>query len=626
MSYDTSIDLTANDFQVIDQIVLESTRQKTASQPARRKQEDVILIEETPFLSRTRPPALAAAVDLTPGDDLPSISDVFAGRSRRPALSKTTSDIEVTSSTTIETETVTAYTQRKSADLIILSSSPVLAPQLIRKRKRLPAHEIDLSSPIERGAPLPRLRLTKSKSDVTPVVHLETSAALIRLPPKIDDRTLSMLAALDNYSADIAKESSEKNKKENVDILGSGSKVIEKDIQETTNKPKAKPRKVLSEEEKRTQEEAKTAEKERKEEEKRQKLLDKQREKEAKAAEKAQKEAEKRKDQELVALNRLKTSKKDCTPEMIVDIDGHLLGTALGQHLRSFLEPLSVEHTEWESPTANTIRWRRKVSSRYDESAGYFVPIPPEIQTENRVLCFMKAKELADLVGADGAGLDTHAILLKSTFPSARPIYMIEGLAALFRRMKTAKNRQYTAAVRNALLEEEGDPAPSQSRRKQKEVEEVDEELVEEALISLQITHECLIVHTTAPADSAEWIAILTSDIATIPYKTTRQNLSTSFCVDVGQVKTGIDIKDTFSKMLQEVQRVTPQVAAGVMQKYPSLPELLEGFKKKGPEALANVPIGATKTGALSSRTIGVALSKKIHNVFTNRDPAVDAF
>lgn len=68
-------------------------------------------------------------------------------------------------------------------------------------------------------------------------------------------------------------------------------------------------------------------------------------------------------------------------------------------------------------------------------------------------------------------------------------------------------------------------------------------------------------------------------------------NLSTSFCMDVGQVKTGDDKDDTFVKMLQEVVRVTAPVAYGIAAKYPNVMTLVRGFREKGPTALEDLKV-----------------------------------
>lgn len=69
------------------------------------------------------------------------------------------------------------------------------------------------------------------------------------------------------------------------------------------------------------------------------------------------------------------------------------------------------------------------------------------------------------------------------------------------------------------------------------------------------------------------------------------QGNDSAFCMDVGQVKTGDDKRDTFVKMLQEVNRVTASMAYGVVERYPSVGDLVGGFKNGGVGLLEDVKV-----------------------------------
>ena len=65
-------------------------------------------------------------------------------------------------------------------------------------------------------------------------------------------------------------------------------------------------------------------------------------------------------------------------------------------------------------------------------------------------------------------------------------------------------------------------------------------------------------------------------------------NLQTAFCMDVGQVKSGID---TYVKMLQEIVRVTGPVAYGIAAEYPNVHSLVKGFERSGPTTLQDLKV-----------------------------------
>lgn len=65
----------------------------------------------------------------------------------------------------------------------------------------------------------------------------------------------------------------------------------------------------------------------------------------------------------------------------------------------------------------------------------------------------------------------------------------------------------------------------------------------------------------------------------------------TAFCTDVGQVKTGLGKADTYSRMLEEIHRVTPSVANGVASEYPDVQALVNAFRLHGESAVENLPV-----------------------------------
>ena len=68
-------------------------------------------------------------------------------------------------------------------------------------------------------------------------------------------------------------------------------------------------------------------------------------------------------------------------------------------------------------------------------------------------------------------------------------------------------------------------------------------------------------------------------------------NLESSFCMESGQVKTGEDKDDTFTKMLQELPRVTASIAYGIASEYPSVVQLVKAFRKCGSLVLEDLQV-----------------------------------
>ncbi|KAG7437869.1 Crossover junction endonuclease eme1 [Fusarium oxysporum f. sp. raphani] len=354
------------------------------------------------------------------------------------------------------------------------------------------------------------------------------------------------------------------------------------------------------------------------------------REKEAKAAAKeVEKETKRREKQEakeaklrekertaaLAEVNKLRTDKKVSTPEMMVDIPSSLNATVTTE-LQTMLEPFDVQYTIWNSPVDNVIKWRRKVRSRYNDEIGLWEPIPLRLEDEKHALVVMHADEFVKLAQDDQ--ISTHVGKMQRHFADHSLVYLIEGLTPWMRKNRNLRNRQFTSNVRA----QEAAASTAGRRRNNPLPEYVSEELIEDALLQLQVMHEVLIHHTMIPMETAEQILTFTQHISTIPYRKQRDiaTLGAGFCMESGQVKTGEDAKDTYVRMLQEIVRVTAPIAYGVAAEFGTVSSLVRGLEERGPTLLEGVKKSANKDGAFTDRMVGQAVSRRMYKVFTGVD------
>ena len=260
-----------------------------------------------------------------------------------------------------------------------------------------------------------------------------------------------------------------------------------------------------------------------------QKAKAKEAKKETKRREKEQKAREKDVAAILADVNKSKTDKRISTPEMIVDLPFTIDGKSVETQIIEYLRPLQVRTTQYSSPVPNVIKWRRKVTSRYNNELGHWEPVSEHVQAEKHVMCLLSAKEfvtLASPASSDEEDLERHVARLRGAFKDCIPIYLIEGLDALTRKAKNTQNRAYQAAflrqTDDANQIEGIDGASTKatsSRRKQVDEKEIDEQQVEDALLRLQVIQGCLVHHTAVSIETAEWVASFTQHISTIPYK-----------------------------------------------------------------------------------------------------------
>ncbi|KAK4934900.1 hypothetical protein LTR10_023933 [Elasticomyces elasticus] len=389
---------------------------------------------------------------------------------------------------------------------------------------------------------------------------------------------------------------------------------------------------------------------------------EKEAEKERKKREREVKAQEKQRAADLAEANKSRVNKKNAVPEMIVDMSGFLKGTSVGDQVEEYMRNLEVEVNYFDDEVnltefildqmryGNLVTWRRTVKSTYNDEDGQWEPASKSrIMKEKHVLVHLPAVEFAAIATVRKprsestepptesqmqANLDTHVASLRQRFGDCIPIYLIEGLNGWLKKTANARNREYTTAVRAQLATSTTEPGPARTRlRKPKkpstdllDLSSVTSDIVDGLLLHLQLAHQPILIHhTTSPGTTASQISALTQHLATRPYRMAQLDFnlkSASFCMDSGQVRTGDDARDTFVKMLQEVQRVTPSMAYGIVDKFESVRALVTAFDRNGNLLLEDVRKSANKDGAWSDKRLGPMVSKRLYKVFMGRDPS----
>lgn len=378
---------------------------------------------------------------------------------------------------------------------------------------------------------------------------------------------------------------------------------------------------------------------------------EKQRKQREKDEAKEQRRQEKERAAALAEVNKVRTNKNVSTPEMIVDLPSSMKPSVRLQ-VETLLEDLSVKHYPYTSPVNNVVKWRRKVKARFNEDAGYWEPTQQErIEPEKHAMVLMTAPEFVELaLGAKGSDLEAHVVEVQRHYEGHAVIYLIEGLTLWMRKNRNVRNRQFQSAVRSAGADAANGPAAASASasasasdptpappppsgqaapgRRKKDPKPppqyIDEDTVEDALLQLQVVHDAKVHHTAAPVETAQWVAIFTQHISTIPYRRQRDaaHAPASFCMESGQVRTGDTPGDTYARMLQEIVRVTAPIAHGVASAYPTVGALVRGLGEGGPLVLAAIPKSANRDGAFTDRAVGPAVSRRMHKVFLGRDEA----
>ncbi|CAG8909132.1 unnamed protein product [Penicillium egyptiacum] len=527
----------------------------------------------------------------------------------------------------------------ESDPIVFTSSVPVPLPKPSSRKPSLSTRDIIalddddiLTDPMK--LPPSSLRERSDIDEFSDPSALPEFSDLLKKPtvsnPIFSESTARLLSRLGDEHTSGPKAKSGTRKQKGASLKSTAAEVLSDDIDEP-----AAPRKTTKKTSKVT-----TAEKEAKakarEEAKLQRERERELEKERKLKLKEEKAKEKQRAADIASVNKLKVNKKDSTSEMVIDMATSLEDSSVGTQTVEFMKRLGVQHTFFTSAIPNVVKWRRKMNATYNKTLRHWEPCPFFIQNEDHVLCLLPAQEFINMITPppddeerERETLEIHVLRIKSAYPDCKPIYLIEGLTALMRKNTNARNRAFQAEVLRQLAETTAPEEQTTARRARKPKKKpdamplVDDETVEDALLELQVTHSCLIHHTTTPADSAEWIKNFTEHISTVPYRRERQEAhNAAFCMDTGQVKTGVDKQDTFIKMIQEVNRVTAPMAYGIASQYPCIADLTRGMRMHGAMMLEDIKKSANKNGSLTNARIGPAASRRLYKVFTGLDPS----
>ncbi|KAK2028406.1 hypothetical protein LX32DRAFT_401441 [Colletotrichum zoysiae] len=549
--------------------------------------------DDDPFASSPNPPLKPAAEPCTIVlDDDDDDDDAFASSPKRaPAQTTKPAECRNTKLTLEKGKQKAASPKRKTNWDPISSSAP-------EPRTRTDPFDSSSSPP-----PPPRKTLTKAVSAVIDLSDTETAPRNLDIDsdeefPDLEDFDLLKLKARLDTKTTASRTACKPPSKS---TAGSTSAGI------ATKK---------STDDKAREREAKAAERER----------EKERKKQEKEAAKEQKAKEKERAAALAEVNKIRTDKKTSTPEMIADLPASLPAVVMLQ-MQTLLRDLDVQHTTWDSPVENVVKWRRKVASKFNDELGHWEPIPMRVEPEKFALVIVTANDFVTYaLGPEGSDLEAHALKMKRHFPQEQLIYLIEGLNPWMRKNRNVRNRQFASAVRSHGDDAVDDASTSgqpRRRKNQQPQEYIDEDSIEDALLQLQVMHGVLIHHTNAAVETAQWVAIFTQHISTVPYRKQRDATNAAgagFCMETGQVRTGEDVKDTYVRMLQEIVRVTQPVAYGIVSEFGTVPELVKAFEERGPLCLENCRKSTNKDGGFSDRAVGKAISKRVCKVFTGRD------
>lgn len=278
---------------------------------------------------------------------------------------------------------------------------------------------------------------------------------------------------------------------------------------------------------------------------------------------------------------------------MILDVHPEFLKTKAGQLVERVLTRKEAQLCNLflqDKDPQYTIAWRRKCQSQWSSDSQVFLPLEsPEIVKEPVILVYIDINQFVQHIQADT--VDDYIDQILQSSQNRQIMVLIEGLEPYYKKKMLHQRRQFENQVRNSISSLQT-PATQKHKIGHGLTDVANgpgQAEIEATLNYLQLIRHIMLVQTKDDEDTASWIESLTTDLALGRYKS--RNINNLYKVS----KRGADPKDTFFKMLQEVQLCTPAIATSVMSAYPTVQALHQAYERKnvseGELLLANLEV-----------------------------------
>ncbi|XP_060884181.1 crossover junction endonuclease EME1 [Labrus mixtus] len=326
---------------------------------------------------------------------------------------------------------------------------------------------------------------------------------------------------------------------------------------------------------------------------------------------------------------------EECIKRMVVAVDPALLQLEGGGTLLASVQALGCSCTIEKQPLPRSISWMRRTPCAQTE---YGVCKP-----EAHVVMQMTVDDFIALIHSyiqeerqgrsdSGPSLSSWVQEQQRRHPDKILSLVVIDLEKYFRSNKSQSQKRFREAVAG---EEQGGGKAKKKRRKNGAAEvlpEVSRVELEEAVVHLQL-HTGVSVHFLSTwKDFADHIAMTTKAVAEAPFKRERDETGFSFCLESewagGQKsdKAGKGLLQVWKRQIQQLNRVSPDMASAILAAYPS-PRLLQkayDLYKSDREKIALLSDLLIRRGegvTSTTRRVGPELSKRLFLLMNSRDP-----
>ncbi|KAF3704780.1 Crossover junction endonuclease EME1 [Channa argus] len=324
----------------------------------------------------------------------------------------------------------------------------------------------------------------------------------------------------------------------------------------------------------------------------------------------------------------------ECIKHMVVAVDPALLQLEGGGTLLASLQALGCSCAIEKQPIPRSVSWMRRVVCVQPEDR---VCVP-----EAYVVMQMTVDDFITLIHSyiqeerngksdSGPTLTSWVQEQRSRNPGKVLSLVVTDLEKYFRSQKSQSQKKF----REAVMREEKEGGKAKKRKKNGGAQllpEVSRVEVEEALVHLQLHTGVSVRLLSTWKDFSDHITMTTKAVAEAPFKRERDKTGFSFYLESewagGQRsdKAGKGLLQVWKRQIQQLNRVSPDMASAILAAYPS-PQLLKKAytlcktDQERTSLLSDLLIRRGEGVTSTTRRVGPELSKRLFIMMNSCDP-----
>ncbi|XP_070783706.1 crossover junction endonuclease EME1 [Enoplosus armatus] len=327
---------------------------------------------------------------------------------------------------------------------------------------------------------------------------------------------------------------------------------------------------------------------------------------------------------------------EECIKHMVVAVDPALLQLEGGGTLLASVQALGCSCAIEKQPLSRSVSWMRRAPCAQPDDA---VCVP-----EAHVVMQMTVDDVVTLIhnhvqeerhGRSGSGptLTSWVQEQQSRQPGKILSLVVVDLEKYFRSQKSQCQKRFREAVSKPGEEQGG--GKGRKRRKNGGAEtlpEVSRVEVEEAVVHLQLHTGVSVRFLSTWRDFSDHIAMTTKAAAEAPFKREREKTGFSFYLESewagGQRvdKAGKGLLQVWKRQIQQLNRVSPDMASAILAAYPSPQLLKKAYKlcktdREKISLLSDLLVRRGEGVTSTTRRVGPELSKRLFLMMNSCDP-----